>query len=79
MLCGACNEKKQRHSEIEGFKYCAVDVFTFFALFLFSQTDSDCICTFLPTECLHLRNVSFFCKNVPEIALFTNGCNIAHF
>ena len=35
---------------------------TFFALFLFSQTDSDCICTFLPTDCLHLRNVSYFAK-----------------
>lgn len=35
---------------------------TFFALFIFSQTDSDCICTFLPTDCLHLRNVSYFAK-----------------
>lgn len=61
-------KKMQRHSEIEGLKYCDVDVFTFFAIFLFSQTDSDCICTFLPTNCLHLRNFSYFCKNILEIA-----------
>lgn len=61
VMC-ALRQKTQRHSEIEGLKYCAIDVFTFFALFLFSQTDSDCICRFLPTDCLHLRNVSYFAK-----------------